>query len=103
MSDANLRVSVEARDRLAVVAEAEGLSLRAYLTRLARSVTTPAERAERAERARVVLREWNGYRPTAEQIAEVDLELDRRLAGLGLPEAPAAASGPTGVEGSVAR
>jgi predicted HicB family RNase H-like nuclease len=56
MADANVRVSEEARDRLAAVASAEGLSLRAYLTRLANQVTTPAERAERAERARAVLR-----------------------------------------------
>lgn len=86
MPDANLRVPAEARDRLAAVADAEGLSLRAYLTRLAQSVTTPAERAERAERARAVLHGWNGYQPTAEQVAEADAELDRRLAGLELPK-----------------
>jgi hypothetical protein len=98
MPDANLRVPAEARDRLAAVAQAEGLSLRSYLSRLARSLTTPQERAERAERARAVLRQWNGYQPTAQQLAEADAELDRRLAILGRPAAPEAASGSAGAE-----
>ncbi|WP_432038068.1 hypothetical protein [Streptomyces cucumeris] len=79
MADANIRIPTEARDRLAEVAAAEGLSLRAYLARLAESVLTPAERAERAEKARSVLREWNGYDPTEAEVADLDAELDRRL------------------------
>ncbi|WP_370424099.1 hypothetical protein AB8O64_35490 (plasmid) [Streptomyces sp. QH1-20] len=79
MSDANVRIPAEARDRLAAVAEAEGLSLRAYLARLAETVLTPQERAERAEKARAVLHEWTGYNPTEAEAAELDAELDRRL------------------------
>ncbi|MFE5899866.1 Arc family DNA-binding protein [Streptomyces sp. NPDC056488] len=79
MSDANVRIPEEARDRLAAVAAAEGLSLRAYLARLAESVLTPAERAERAEQARAALNAWNGYAPTAVEQAALDDELDRRL------------------------
>ena len=85
MADANVRMPEEARDRLAAVASAEGVSLRAYLTRLAGQVTTPAERAERAERSRAVLREWSGYDPTPAQIEAADVELDRRLGALRMP------------------
>jgi hypothetical protein len=63
-----------ARDRLVEVAAAEGMSLRAYLARLAETVLTPAERA------RAALREWNGYDPTDAETAQVDAELDRRMA-----------------------
>ncbi|GAA0467011.1 hypothetical protein ACFQ2B_13190 [Streptomyces stramineus] len=80
MADANIRISTDARDRLAEVAAAEGLSLRAYLARLAEQALTPTERAERAERARQLLYEWNGYNPTADEEARLDAELDRRLA-----------------------
>lgn len=80
MADANIRIPTDARDRLAEIAAAEGLSLRAYLARLAETLLTPAERAERAERARAVLREWNGYDPTETERARLDAELDRRLA-----------------------
>jgi hypothetical protein len=84
MSDANVRIPAEARDRLAEVAAAEGLSLRAYLARLAESVLTPAERAERAEQASQVLHEWNGYAPTETEQRDLDAELDRRL-GTAMP------------------
>ncbi|WP_055549223.1 hypothetical protein [Streptomyces sp. NBRC 110028] len=80
MADATIRIPKEARDRLAEIAASEGLSLRAYLARLADTVLTPAERAERAERARAVLREWNGYDPSEADVADLDAELDRRLA-----------------------
>ncbi|WPO76239.1 hypothetical protein [Streptomyces sp. KN37] len=80
MSDANIRVPEEAKDRLAAIAAAEGLSLRAYLARLAETLLTPAERAERAEKAKAALAAWNGYAPTAAQEQELDSELDRRLA-----------------------
>ena len=78
--DANIRIPVEARDRLAEIAAAEGMSLRAYLARLAQSLLTPAERAARAARARAVLREWNGYNPSPAEEAQLDAELDRRIA-----------------------
>lgn len=35
MSDANIRIPAEARDRFAQIAAAKGLSLRAYLARMA--------------------------------------------------------------------
>ncbi len=80
MADANIRIPAEARDRLAEVAAAEGMSLRAYLARLADSVLTPAERAEQAEHARRLLQDWSGYDPTPDEEARLDAELDRRLA-----------------------
>ncbi|MDW8478385.1 hypothetical protein R3L02_42320 [Streptomyces scabiei] len=83
MSDANVRIPEEARDRLAAIAAAEGLSLRAYLARLAETLLTPAERAERAEKALAALKEWNGYAPTAAEETDLDRELDRRLAQAG--------------------
>ncbi|MGW1506700.1 hypothetical protein ACWCQW_51310 [Streptomyces mirabilis] len=80
MPDANVRIPEEAKDRLAAIAAAEGLSLRAYLARLAETLLTPAERAERAEKALAALTEWNGYAPTASEERDLDSELDRRLA-----------------------
>jgi hypothetical protein len=79
-ADANIRIPAHARDRLAQVAAAEGMSLRAYLTRLADRLQTPAERAAQAETARQVLVDWNGYHPTPEEEAALDAELDRRIA-----------------------
>jgi hypothetical protein len=79
MTDANIRIPAEARDRLAEVAAAEGMSLRANLARLTDTLLTPAERAERAARARRVLHEWNGYAPTKADEARLDAELDRRI------------------------
>ncbi|MFD9575443.1 hypothetical protein ACFWBI_37195 [Streptomyces sp. NPDC059982] len=63
----------------------EGLSLRAYLARLAETMLTPAERAERAEQAQAALRAWNGYAPTAAEQHALDDELDRRLAAVQRP------------------
>lgn len=80
MPDANVRIPADARDRLAEVAAAEGLSLRAYLARLADTLLTPSERAARAEQARMELRAWNGYDPTEAEQGRLDAELDRRLA-----------------------
>lgn len=80
MPDVNIRIPEEAKDRLAAVAAAEGLSLRAYLARLAETLLTPDERAERAEQARAALQSWNGYDPTAAEQRDLDSELDRRLA-----------------------
>ncbi|WUD70391.1 hypothetical protein OG937_45315 [Streptomyces sp. NBC_00510] len=79
MSVVNVRIPAEARDRLAQIAAAEGLSLCAYLTRLAETLLTPAERAERAEAARADLNAWNGYAPTPTEQDDLDAELDRRL------------------------
>lgn len=80
MPDANIRIPAQARDRFAQIAAAEGLSLRAYLARLADTLLTPAERAARAERARAELHAWNGYDPTEAEQTRLDAELERRLA-----------------------
>ncbi len=77
MADANIRIPEEAENGLAAKAAAEGLSLRAYLARLAETLLTPAERAERA---RAALHDWNGYAPTPSEQQDLDTELDRRLA-----------------------
>ncbi|MFG2306483.1 hypothetical protein [Actinacidiphila glaucinigra] len=69
-----------------VCAAAEGLSLRAYLARLADTFLTPAERAERAEQARAVLNASNGCAPTPAEPDDLDAELDRRLTqGMAFP------------------
>lgn len=91
MPDANIRIPVEARDRLANIAAAEGLSLRAYLARLARSLSTANERAEPAARAREVLREWNGYNPDEDEERRLDSLLDARIFEATAPGHPAAA------------
>lgn len=83
VSDANIRIPAEARDRLARVASAEGMSLRGYLSHLAGTLLTPEERAARAEQARVALREWSGYDLSAGEQAAADAELDRRLGRAG--------------------
>lgn len=82
--DANIRIPAEARDRLAQVAAAEGLSLRAYLARLADTLLTPDERARQAEQTRSMLRAWNGYDPTEAEGEALDAALDERL-GKALP------------------
>ncbi|MEN2422668.1 hypothetical protein AABB02_31735 [Streptomyces rimosus] len=80
MPDANVRMPEEAKERLAAIAAGEGLSLRAYLARLADTLLTPQERAEQAEKARVALHEWTGYAPSPDERRSLDEELDRRLA-----------------------
>ncbi|MEW1724339.1 hypothetical protein [Streptomyces sp. NPDC093109] len=80
MSDANVRIPEDAKTRLAAIAAAEGLSLRAYLARLAETLLTPDERAERAAKALAALKGWTGYAPTATEQRDLDGELDRRLA-----------------------
>jgi hypothetical protein len=80
MVDANIRIPVEARDRLAEIAAAEGMSLRAYLARMADTLLTPAERAERAVQARAALQVWNGYDPSPQDEEQLDQVLDSRIA-----------------------
>jgi hypothetical protein len=76
MTDANVRIPKEAKDRLAAIAAAEGVSLRVSGASRA-DLLTPAERAERA---RAALKAWNGYAPTVAEEQDLDSELDRRLA-----------------------
>lgn len=80
VSDVNVRIPEEAKNRLAAAAAAEGMSLRSYLAHLATTVLTPAERAQRAEQARARLRAWTGYDPTPEEDARLGAELERRVA-----------------------
>ncbi|OKI01421.1 hypothetical protein A6A06_19980 [Streptomyces sp. CB02923] len=80
MSDANVRMPEEAKERLAAIAAGEGLSLRAYLARLADTLLTPQERAEQAEQARAALHRWTGYAPGPDEQQALDEELDRRMA-----------------------
>ncbi|MFE0181592.1 hypothetical protein [Streptomyces olivaceus] len=79
MPDATIRTRSETRDRLASAAEAEGISLRAWLDRLAAAISIPAERGERPECTRQILREWTGYDPAVPD-AEADALLARRIA-----------------------
>ncbi|RSS97653.1 hypothetical protein EF903_01315 [Streptomyces sp. WAC05292] len=51
--DVVVRIPEEARDRLAAAAAGEGMSLRAYLVRLAATLPVPQEGAVRAESADV--------------------------------------------------
>ncbi|MFJ8230669.1 hypothetical protein ACIQ9E_12035 [Streptomyces sp. NPDC094448] len=75
MPEANIRIPGEAADRLTAAAATEGLSLRAYLIRLAGTLPLPAGRAEPAKpTAR------SGNRLSPAEIQELDGELDRRLA-----------------------
>ncbi|MDT3441461.1 MULTISPECIES: hypothetical protein [unclassified Pseudofrankia] len=80
MADAIISVPVEVRDVLARAAEAEGMSLRTYLARFANSLLTPEEHAARATEARAILKAWNGYDPTDEELAEHQADLERRIA-----------------------
>ncbi|MCZ4101109.1 hypothetical protein [Streptomyces sp. H39-C1] len=77
MSDANVRIPEEAKDRLAAIAASEGLSLRAYLARLAETLLTPEERAEQAS---ATMQQWNGPAPSTSDEHDLDCELDRRVA-----------------------
>ncbi|MDT3439583.1 hypothetical protein [Pseudofrankia sp. BMG5.37] len=82
MSDVTVEIPADVWDKLSQVAADEGLSLRAYLIRLAGSLATPTERAAHAEQASDILREW-GYDPTEEELAEHYADLERRIAQIG--------------------
>ncbi|AWZ09556.1 MULTISPECIES: hypothetical protein [unclassified Streptomyces] len=60
MSDAMIRVPAEVRDRLAVIAESRGTSIRSLVQEFAETTLTMEERRERAERARAYLAEHFG-------------------------------------------
>ncbi|ONH22016.1 hypothetical protein BL253_37025 [Pseudofrankia asymbiotica] len=79
MADTEISVPVEVRDGLVRAAAAQGLSLDTYLARLARPHLTADGLAAQGERARQYLKEWNGYDPTDEELAEVDANLRRQL------------------------
>lgn len=79
MADANIRLPEEARDRLAEIAAAEGLSLRAYLSKHAATTLTPAERAARVEQVKAMMAGWTGVALTPEQEAAADADLLRQV------------------------
>jgi hypothetical protein len=82
MSDAEIRIPKEVHDRLAAAAAAEGMSLRAWLIKHAKTLPTPAERSRTPLRD---LREWTGFAPTPAEEQALDGELDRRLSRAAAP------------------
>jgi hypothetical protein len=67
MADAMIRVPAEVRDRLAVIADSRGTSIRALIQEFAESTLTEEERRERAERARGYLAEHFGVSVSDEE------------------------------------
>lgn len=67
MSDAMIRVPAEVRDRLAVIAESRGTSIRSLVQEFADSTLTDEERRERAEKTRAYLTEHFGVEVTDEE------------------------------------
>ncbi|WP_423748085.1 hypothetical protein [Frankia canadensis] len=87
MTEAIIQVPQDVHEALVRIARDEGMSVRTYLTRLARSadVFTEEERREQSERALAALFAFSGYNPTPEEEAEADAELRRRFAQAGIP------------------
>ncbi|WP_282697565.1 hypothetical protein [Streptomyces sp. CC208A] len=75
MSDAMIRVPAEVRDRLAVIAESRGTSIRSLVQEFAESTLTEEERRERAERTRAYLAEHFGVDVTEEESAAMGARL----------------------------
>ncbi|MFC4502241.1 MULTISPECIES: hypothetical protein [Streptomyces] len=71
MSDAMIRVPAEVRDRLAVIAESRGTSIRSLVQEFAESTLTDEERRERAERTRAYLAEHFAVEVTDEESAAI--------------------------------
>jgi len=69
MSDAVIRVPAVVRDRLAVIAEFRGMSIRRSVQEFAESTFTVEERRERAERTRGYLADHFGIEVTDEESA----------------------------------
>ncbi|WP_433890896.1 hypothetical protein [Streptomyces sp. CA-111067] len=75
MSDAMIRVPAEVRDRLAVLAEARGTSIRSLVQEFAETTLTDEERRERAERTRAYLAEHFGVEVSDEESAAMGRKL----------------------------
>lgn len=71
LMDTTIKVDSKTRDRLAVLAEAHGTSMRALIEEFAESTLTPAERKERADHTAAYLAEHFGVTVTDESSAEV--------------------------------
>ncbi|MFF3844151.1 hypothetical protein [Streptomyces sp. NPDC002328] len=80
MGDAMIRVPAEVRDRLAVIAESRGTSIRSLVQDFAESTLTEEERRERAERARAYLAEHFGVEVTDEESAAMGRKLREAFA-----------------------
>ncbi|MER6051247.1 hypothetical protein ABT168_27995 [Streptomyces sp. NPDC001793] len=81
MSDAMIRVSAEVRDRLAVLAESRGTSIRSLVQEFAESTLTEEERRERAERARAYLAEHFGVDVSDEESEAMGARLRAAFVG----------------------
>lgn len=66
-----IRVPAEVRDRLAVIAESRGTSIRSLVQEFAESTLTEEERRERAERTRAYLAEHFGFEVTDDESAAI--------------------------------
>jgi hypothetical protein len=75
MSDAMIRVPAEVRDRLAVIAESRGTSIRSLVQEFAESTLTEEERRERAEQTRAYLGEHFGVEVSDEESAAMGRRL----------------------------
>ncbi|MFE9687766.1 replication-relaxation family protein [Streptomyces sp. NPDC006285] len=75
MSDAMIRVPSEVRDRLAVLAESRGTSIRSLVQEFAETTLTDDERRERADRTRAYLAEHFGVEVTDEESADMGRKL----------------------------
>ncbi|MEV0530143.1 hypothetical protein AB0I66_42745 [Streptomyces sp. NPDC050439] len=80
MSDAMIRVPAEVRDRLAVLAESRGMSIRSLVQEFAESTLTDEERRERADHTRAYLAEHFGVEVTDEESAAMGAKLREALA-----------------------
>ncbi|WP_298557683.1 hypothetical protein [Streptomyces luteogriseus] len=69
--DTTIKVDAKTRDRLAVLAEAHGTTMRALIDEFAATTLTPAELKERADRTATYLAEHFGVTVTTENSAEV--------------------------------
>ncbi|MEJ8632510.1 hypothetical protein [Streptomyces sp. MS2.AVA.5] len=80
MADAMIRVPAEVRDRLAVLAESRGTSIRSLVQEFAESSLTDEERRERAEATRAYLAEHFGADVTDEESVAMGRRLRDTLA-----------------------
>lgn len=85
--ETSIKVSASTRDRLAVLAAEQNITIRGLVEELAESRPTHAEYAERAARARAELASLLGTSPSPESEAKARALLER----LGAKQDPAAA------------
>lgn len=76
MADVMIRVPDSVRDRLAVLAEARGTSIRALIQEFAESTLTPEERYQRAEKARDYIAKHFGVIVTDADEAKTQARID---------------------------